>query len=231
MLLEFIPAYPGNSITPKTKSLSSVNRRARQNKSPIKVDNNPIQPFLASIRFKKMIRYSNSANAGSSNQTITRGNLLNSMIVNLSGSTSNARLVAAVKVNRVEIYTAVNPASAGTFFTASVEWLSEFGPSNEVSTSSIGSAAVGHLVSTPPPQSLASFWSLTGSSESTVIMRLIANTSVVIDVYYEFVMMDDETPVTVTTTASGTTGQFSITRLDGPSAGAIYVPLSYITLN
>jgi len=62
-------------------------------------------------------------------------------------------------------------------------------------------------------------------------MRLIANTSVVIDVYYEFVMMDDETPVTVTTTASGTTGQFSITRLDGPSAGAIYVPLSYITLN
>jgi len=189
-----------------------------------------IPQFEASVKLKKEFRFL-QVSASTSIYNITRGNMLNLLLSNNSGSTTSARLIAGVKLNRIQVWS--NPISSGTFVTSSVEWLSVYGPSSEQSDSSTSSAVISSVLTSPPPQSVASYWSMTGSNESEVIMRLTIPTtnigSTMVAIWVDMILMDDDTPVTVTTSNSGVTSQLYANCLDGTAGGLQPVSLKFIS--
>jgi hypothetical protein len=142
--------------------------------------------------------------------------------MNLTSTTSNGRLCAAVRVNKVEIYTSV---------IASIEWVSLYGPTSATVISATNANAAGVLVQRPPKDSLCSFWSKTGSNETEAVFALTFTVNDYIDVFFSVVLMDQESGVTVTTTAAGTATQVYRSYLDGPRAGAVLLPIYTLSLN
>jgi len=159
-------------------------------------------------------------------RNVTRANMLNTLFTNLAGSTTNARLISGIRLKRIEIY------STGQDTAISLEWLSAYGPTREITDQSLSTASVACIRSSPPPQSIAGFWSMTGVNESEVLLAITtAGTATVVDVWVDMIMFDGETPVTITTSASGTLGQTYMSYFDGPGSGATFVPQSYTTIN
>jgi len=191
---------------------------------------NSLRPpqFQSSIRFKHRFRFLANSHAGPT--SITRANLLNLVVVGTASSTSS-RIFSGAKLNRVEMWAVAGSTTTSATTTISVEWLSSYGPSSEVSDNG-NSLNTAHLVTTPPRQSLASFWSLTGSNESEVLFNIISEQGCIVDVWVDFVLMDSETPVfnsgyTVVPTAN----QVYVSYLDGINAAAIWAPVSYTTVH
>jgi hypothetical protein len=196
----------------------------------------PLQ-FDASVRLKHHFRYIDIGSGTTFN--ITRGNLLNLMVSANTTSTA-ARLIAGIKLNRIEMFTTASSTSGSSpsETTISVEWLSNYGPSSESSDSSISVSLPAHVTSRPPPNSLASFWSLTGSNESEIVAKLQLPSSVsgayaytIVDIWVDVVLMDDETPLTVTGyTNTLTLSQFYLGYLDGNGSSAEIKPVSYVSI-
>lgn len=179
-----------------------------------------IRPYKADNILNFSIRYQNTS--GPTIRSITRANLLNTLIMNQNAGTSNYRVCAAVRVNRVRMYTAGS---------ASLEWQSAYGPSSATIVQGTSTTASGLLMQKPPKTSLASYWSLTSSNETESVFSISSIMNDVIDVDFSVVLMDTETPVNVTTTASGTVGQLYRSYLDGPNGSAIYKPIYLVNLN
>jgi len=161
------------------------------------------------------------------NVPISRGTLLSHLIVNTANGTANYRILSAFRLKSIEIWGSTG--TLGTTTTASVEWLSENGPSTVISDTSVGTAQPLYVRTSPPANSLASFWSVQGNDESTVVMTIIAPANSVIDITYEVVLRDGEASVLVTTAATGAIGQVYMTYLDGVSSGLLQ-PVSYTSL-
>ncbi len=214
--------------TPKMNSSKSGDRRVRQNKSSDSSARSVKPPqFDSTIRIKHRFRFSTTSQT---TVNITRGNLLNLLIEGGSSTTTNHRVISGVKLNRVECWAVSGNSSTDYgFTTVSLEWLSNYGPSKEVSDSG-NSFNTAHIAAVPPPQSLASFWSLTGSSESEILMSLTSPNGAIWDVWVEMVMYDGETPVAITTTATPTFGALYAGYLDGQVSGT-YLPVSYVGIN
>jgi hypothetical protein len=181
--------------------------------------------FNSNIRFKHQFRFTSVGTlAGNVTQRSTILNLLG-----VATTTSQvARTFAGVKINRIEIFGVSGSGTTGTTAsTVSLEWLSEFGPSSE--TSDTGNAFnPPHLVCTPPPQSTASFWSLTGSNESVSLFSIAAPAGSVVDIWVEVVLFDAETPVLVTSTSILSIGGMYAGYLTGSTgAGSYLLPVSY----
>jgi hypothetical protein len=208
----------------KRKSKGRDHQRVQASGSGVQnVDTNILRPFDSTIKFKHHARYLASANI--TNQPVTRGNMLSTLLVNLAGSTNNARIIAGVKLNRIELYYATD------FHPISVEWLSNYGPTTEKSDQTLTTASTACVKTSPPRNSLASFWTMTGSNESEILMLLTGQATMLVDVYSEFVLFDGETVATQSTTASGVTGTLYLTSFDGPNSAAKLVPQSYTTIN
>jgi hypothetical protein len=208
-----------------------VNRRASQNKAPGKVmmvetPRVPLQ-FSATVRFKHKFRFQCMTSSFSSPVTISRANLLSLLSMNTSGGTTNYRIITGIKLNRIEIFGTAN-VSGFSSSTVSVEWLSNLGPSTLTSDSSGSPAYPAHMVTTPPPQSLSSFWSLSGINETENLFTIVAPTLSIIDVWCDVVLMNGETPHTVPSSNSGTLGTLYLLALD--SSGGNFPPVSYQTL-
>jgi hypothetical protein len=192
---------------------------------------NHVPQFQSTIRFKHHFRYQAASQLTAFG--ITRGFLLN-LLVSADGggspSTVASRLFSGVKINRIEIRcpgAAVAAGSDTTSLTTSLEWTSTYGPSSEQSDS--GTPLHPPLLMTsPPPQSLASFWSLTGSNESDVLMLLTVPTQSIVDLWVDVVLMDGQTPVAVTLATSSTDGQVYALAMDGHTSNVL-VPVSYST--
>jgi len=204
-----------------------VNRRASQNKRSGSGGMSITHPpqFNSNILTQHKFRYLCTGSNALVN--ITRANFLNSLLVNLSGSTSNTRLIAGVRIKKVEIW---SPCSNSTL-TISWEWLSNLGPSSEISDTTSSASFPAHISTKPPPNSLCGFWSITGQNESEVIAILTAPVGSVLDATIEYYLFDGEGQVSVTTAASGVLGTLYNTRFDGPAGGAVMVPVSYVTIN
>jgi hypothetical protein len=210
-----------------------VNRRASQNKSsgrPVQVHqlNFPAQ-FNSAVRFKHKFRFISSAAA---TFTIQRGDLL-ALLAVTTLTTTQTRIITGVKLNQVEMF-AVSGGTALLPFapsTVSVEWLSNNGPTNEISDS--GNAFEPARVNTSPPRlSLASFWSIQNGNETENLLSMVVTAQTVVDIWVEFVLADGEAPSLITTIASGVTGQLYAGYLDRHvGAGSVMVPTSYISLN
>jgi len=159
-------------------------------------------------------------------RNVTRGNMLNTLFVNFGGGTTNARLISGIRLKRIEIY------STGNDTAISLEWLSAYGPTRELTDQSLSTASVACIRSSPPPQSVAGFWSMTGVNESEVLLTITtAGTATIVDAWVDMIMYDGETPVVVNTSASGVAGQTYMSYFDGPGSGATFVPQSYTTIN
>ncbi len=180
--------------------------------------------FKSNVELKHHFRFQTSAAVSTG---ITRANLL-SLLATGTTTQQVARLMSGVKLNRVEVF-GVSGGGSNDYAaaTVSLEWLSNLGPTSE--TSDTGNALnPPHIVCTPPPQSLASFWSITGQNESEILMNITAPTGAVIDVWVSSVLFDGETPVLIATTAAlYTVGQLYAGYLDGVGAAVHFVPVSY----
>ncbi len=154
--------------------------------------------------------------------SITRRILLNHLIMNTT-ATTNYRLLSGIRLKSVSIW------QSGSTSPISVEWTSQYGPSSIVSDTAVGTAQPAYVSTSPPPMSLASFWSITGQNETEVIAILSYVTNAVIDITYEAVLQNGETPTSVTTTANGTTGTVYMTYLDGVTKTDL-IPQSYASL-
>jgi hypothetical protein len=197
---------------------SKQNKHQQKQQRPSTVSHPP--PFNSTISVSRRVRY--VASTAFTSGSLTRADLLNHLIC-CTLATANARLLSGFKLNRIEIW---SPGSS-TFTTAtsSVEWLSSYGPSKVVSDSSM-TIEPAHIVSTPPPQSLASFWSLTGSNETETLCTLSYGANSIIDLSYEIIFQNGETPVVVTTAASNATGTVYMLPLFGIVSNSA-LPVSY----
>jgi len=164
----------------------------------------------SSISFGRTLRFT-AVDSGV--HSVTRAQLLNLMVMNVSANT-NYRICDAVKVRRVRIWG--NPpgnAAVGVIAPCSVQWFSEAGPSKLVSDVGMGSTFGAKISTVPPARSLAGFWSLTGTNEATTLFDLGCEAGDTIDVDLTFRVQNQfltatgaETATSVASTSGGTVG-------------------------
>ncbi len=122
-------------------------------------------------------------------------------------------LFNSVKINWIKIWT---PPLTNTTQTTSINWAG--GPnsvSKEVSETTIGTAEIGFIHTSPPRQSLASFWQEGGAS--TVLFSLVLPINSVMDINVSLVVQDGDPPITTTaaTAVLGTVYYVSLDHVDG----------------
>jgi len=163
---------------------------------------------------------SNSALAVTANSLIgvcgVKGTVLNTL---------TSALFDSVRVKSVKIWSP--PSAQGAAVTCSVLWASGVNsPAVEVSDTSVSTAVPAHITSTPPPQSLASFWQ---RSAATTIFTTVAPVGSIIDVALEMILSDDDGGLPVTfATATAALGQNYYLALDGVAVHQ-YTPVSLTT--
>lgn len=180
--------------------------------------------FQATKRFSEKSRY---VAASATTSTITRGMLLNHYVVNTAGTTTQYRLLSAIRIKSISIWASTG--TLGQTVTASVEWLSANGPSVIHSDTSVGTAEPLHVRTRPPTNSLASFWSLTGSGESDALFYITTPANAVVDVEFEEVLQNGEAPVNTVTTNAGVVGTVYMLYLGGATS-TVFAPVSYASL-
>jgi hypothetical protein len=184
--------------------------------------------FNSTVRWKHQYRF--MASGALTGFAITRGFLLNLISVGQLagiGPNSLSRVSSGVKLNRIEMRSPTGGTDVAVT-TMALEWLSSLGPTSEVSDT--GTALHPPFISTSPPrQSLAGFWSLTGSVESEQLFLLTVPTGCVIDVWLDHIMQDGESPVTQVPTASPINGAVYCLALDGITSNVLK-PVSYLTI-
>jgi hypothetical protein len=203
--------------------------RNRRNKQSIPTEvriTSIIKPYRADPIISFSCRYQANSNATqniNAARLVTRVMLLNALIVNLSSGTANSRLLQAVRVNKITVYTSAS---------ASIEWISSYGPTSAIMVNGTSTVSPGILVTRPPQRSLAGVWSLNGSNEGDNVFSFTCTQNDVFDVEFSAVLCDRAAGSSVTTISGGTAGFIYRTFLDGPApAGSVVlvpVGLSYL---
>jgi len=219
-------------------SLSSNGRRNRGRKGTrgrkasssnhVRVVNSSFFPPYSSI--PSLTRKFRFTERTSGNRIITRGDLLGlySFLYfdNTSGTNVWQSLIAGIKVMMVSIYSAGNPASTGgnlAWTPIALTWLSENSPEKQIlATGNADHPAV--IKSTPPPNTLCSFWSgagFTGDfSPSDPLFSMLLNQGDVIDIVVQYTPSVSPGAVTGTYT-NGTVDQPAYGFLDGPGGNLV----------
>jgi hypothetical protein len=144
-------------------------------------------------------------------------------------TTSNLyRLASSVKLKRIEMWCPSISTTAITSTTISLEWLSDQGPSTEISDTG-NPFTMPHIASSPPRNSLAGFWSLNTINNSESLFKLSLVTGTVIDIWLEMVLVDDFGPISAGVPTGTVAGQVYVRSLDNPGSLAI-TPVSYATI-
>jgi len=187
--------------------------------------------FRSTIRFRHMFRFQSTNTSSSNTLSITRADLLNLVTVGNFSANKLYRIFSGAKLNKIEMRNPGASSVAGSdteLTTGSVEWTSTYGPSSEISDSGTPLHPL-FITTSPPRQSLASFWSLTGFNESDVLMIIVVPSLAIVDLWVEFVMQDGQTPVLLTPTADPVDGQVYAVYLDGVVSGVLK-PVSYTSI-
>lgn len=183
----------------------------------VRNDNFP-RTFDATIRFSHKFRFRSTSNA---QYSISRGALLN-MLLDGNTTTTASRIIAAVKINQMTIYGLLDQSTFNTA-TSSLEWQSDLGTT--VIKSDTGTPLEpSKIVTGPPANSRASFWSRSGVNESEILFKMVLTTGNIVDFDLSCVLFNDDTPFIVTTTGV-VAGQ-----LYSSSINTTLVPVSYPSL-
>lgn len=133
-------------------------------------------------------------------------------------------IAGSVKVNQISIWSP--PASQGAAVTCSCDFAG-FGnsPSREYSDTSVSVSTPARIMCTPPPQSLAAFWQVAGT---TTLFTITAPTGSIIDVVMSLIVQDNDVAQAVSAIATGVLATTYYLSLD-PNATHRYVPVSLTT--
>jgi len=179
--------------------------------------------FKSNLELSHQYRFLSSA---ATTTNITADIVVNSLgVVANTAGTTGYNIFKTFKVNKIEIWSP--PAAQGSAVTCSVFFPSATNsPSREFSDTSISVAEPAHVVATPPPQSLCSFWQ--SGSAATVLWQMVAPPGSIIDVWFSLVLNDGTgTVATNATLVGGTVGVVYYCSLDSSTkAGSIYQPIS-----
>jgi len=171
-------------------------------------------------------RYRFTSSSGTST-TISAFTLLDACGVCATTAVLGSAIYQSVKVRQIEIWTP--PASQGAAATCSVLWpSSNTSQPREVSDTTVSVTQPAHVRTSPPPGSLAGFW----SSGNVSLFTLVAPSGSIIDVWVSLVMADGTNVLaTAATLVGATAGRMYYCSLDSTtSAGSIYAPVSLSTL-
>jgi len=169
-----------------------------------------VPPFVPTLSLSHKFRFQNGANSGS--YTITRGNLLNLLLVTPTAITS-ARILQAVRLKRVSVW--ANPSALGAAPTEiELEWFGENSPSTTISDSTMG-VRPAHIDSAPPPSSSNRWWSISGTLESDSMFSMVLPADCIIDVTLELRLVEAEAPTAGDVPAGATIGRLYGDYLDG----------------
>jgi hypothetical protein len=119
------------------------------------------------------------------------------------------------KISKVEMW--APPPSQGSTATVSLEWLGSGvnSPNREVSDTSMSTAFPAHLVTKPPAQSLASFWTTVNAGSATNIFRLNCPAGTVVDLSLQLIENDQELANVTVTVVTAVLGNIYYLYLDG----------------
>ncbi len=184
----------------------------------------PIPQFESNIRLSHRFRF--TASSALSLSSITGATLLGALgTVCTVVNTTVAQFARAFRIKSVEMWAPISSTSTAPV-SCTIVWFG-FGnsPNIERTGTSISNAQPAHLRSTPPKESLAGFWQLTGS---TNIFFLTAPGGTVVDLEVEYVLVDQATATSTQTVAAGTLGNVYYLALDGPTTNLL-VPVGLAT--
>lgn len=181
--------------------------------------------FRANLEVKHRYRFTSTAG----NLTaITPNKLLCAAGVMATSSTEGHAIFRAVKLDQIEIWTP--PASQGQSATCSVYWSSggpNVGMTREVSDTTVSTAIPAHVRTSPPANSLASFYGAGTTGASPTIASLMAPTGSIIDVWVSLVMADGDFDGAVAVLVAAGTGRVYYCCLDSVTAATgLYKPVS-----
>jgi len=169
-----------------------------------------IPPYQAAMIYKRHFRFQN----GSSNNTVTvqRGTLLSLIGVGDSNTLAVWRIAESCKLKKVEIWSPTTQGSGISSSIISVQWISTL--ANNTIVSDVGNAfETPHIVTSPPKNSLAGYWSKTSTNESEVLFITELAAGAVIDLWVDYVLQNIRTGY-----GEGSSGRV----VTGASGGVVY---------
>jgi len=153
---------------------------------------------------------------------ITRGDLLNLMMVAATATTAYS-IIAAIKVKRVRIWSPI--VAAFTPVQVQLEWNGGLYAPSAIHSAISEGLTPAKLESSPPPGSSPDLWSITGASNlAEVLFSLSCPTGTVVQVTTALRLMDDEPAPTPVVAVGATIGKTYFGNLDGPPVSGAYVP-------
>jgi hypothetical protein len=140
-------------------------------------------PTVQTYRIKQKIAF--YANAAITKGAVQRVNLLN-MIQMATTTTQFARVLQSIRIIRLDVWsitsTATNP--IGNSLEVDIQWESTRGPAATISSLQMG-IEPGSWSTSPPPESLASYWSQSTSDEAEVLFFVSLPISAIMHVTFE----------------------------------------------
>lgn len=129
-----------------------------------------------------------------------------------------------VKIQRIEMWSP--PAAQGSAVTCSVDWVGNANsPNREFSDTTVSVSTPAYVVTSPPPQSLASFWQ---TNNTNALATLTAPSGTIIDVVLALILNDSDEATAQNAAATVVLGNIYYLSLD-LNATHRYVPVSLTT--
>jgi hypothetical protein len=202
--------------------MTKNNRMPKRSRASKSASLSALKPpgFTASVASSHKFRFKVTSTVD--NDYAKSSDLLNLLLMNTGSSTTYYRLIQGIKIKKVSMWAYANSA---TPVTLNMQWTSEYGPAKMVSDTSGGSTYPAHISSTPPVNSAASFWRISGVDETQVIFTIDAPIGTIIDVDCDLYLQDNVTglynPVAVTGAVTGTLGIMYGSALDQSNSAVI----------
>jgi len=172
-------------------------------------------PFVPTPSFTHRFRF--AAITTLSRVPVTRGNLLNLIEVE-TGTTSAVRILESLRVVDVEGWAPTTSAFASQEL--SFEWNGDNSPStihNDISMN----LAPAHVLTQPPRDSSAKWWSISGTNETEILLYITAPSGAVVDLRVNARVIDHEAATAAEAPAGGVLGQVVYNYLDGKASGKL----------
>ncbi len=203
-------------------------RRANRNPAGTRVAE--LSQYISQPIYRKTIRYTTSAG----NTQLGVG--IKPLLFGLGGMCTTAgtggtltSLCQCFRLRRVQIWSV--PPSAGATATVEINWFpsgsADLVPAYELSNTSMSISVPAHVSSTPPRNTLASFWQNPTTASSGLLFVLTAPADSIVEVDLDFILSDNEQSVVQYSTASTVTlGKVYYVCLDGGSGTIVPVNLT-----
>jgi hypothetical protein len=214
-------------MNPGKPNMRNKNNRKQQGSARRSVATGPrnLQPKELETNVKILHRFRFAASAAFSG-TITT-NFVGGTLGTLGTvtNTSVTGLFTSFKIRSLEMWSP--PPSQGATATCSINWFSSNqSPNIEHSDTTVSTAYPAHLKSSPPPLSLASFWTSVISGAN--LFTLVAPAGTIIDLVVDAILKDDEASADTIAVATAVIGTAYYLALDG-TASNLLVPVSLVT--